>query len=88
MSGFLNLLVTSQLTDFVSLTWPAIIAASCADGSSRQWVLTLFEGFKSQCCFDIDTATRIITEVWRRVDTVEGRADWKEVCDDLGLRVL
>lgn len=50
--------------------------------------MTLLEGFKSQCCFDIDTAARIITEVWRRVDTGEGRADWKEVCDDLGLQVL
>ncbi|WVO21944.1 uncharacterized protein IAS62_003264 [Cryptococcus decagattii] len=79
---------TAALGMSIDLTWPAIIAASCADGSSRQWVMTLLEGFKSQCCFDIDTAARIITEVWRRVDTGEGRADWKEVCDDLGLQVL
>jgi hypothetical protein len=50
--------------------------------------LTLFEGFKTQCCFDIETAIKIITEVWRRVDAGEGRDDWKEVCEDLGLEVL
>lgn len=57
-------------------------------GESRQWVLTLFEGFKSQCCFDIETAARIVREVWRRVDTGDIRDDWKDVCDDLGLQVL
>lgn len=29
-----------------SLTWPAIIAGCCADIASRQWVLTLLEGYK------------------------------------------
>jgi hypothetical protein len=58
------------------------------DHSSRQWVLTLLEGFKSQCCFDIDTAARIIQEVWRRVDRGDARDDWREVCEDLGLQVL
>lgn len=43
---------------------------------------------RSQCCFDIDTASRIIEEVWRRVDMGETKADWKEVCDDLALHVL
>ena len=43
---------------------------------------------RAQCCFDIDTASRIITEVWRRVDAGEGRADWKPVCEDLDLQVL
>nr|ODN81204.1 hypothetical protein L203_05710 [Cryptococcus depauperatus CBS 7841] len=71
-----------------SLTWPVIIAGSCANGSFRQWVLTLLEGFKSQCCFDIDTATKIITDVWRRVDTGDAQADWKETCDGLDLHVL
>ncbi|WVQ78018.1 hypothetical protein IAT38_000099 [Cryptococcus sp. DSM 104549] len=79
---------TAALGMSIDLTWPAIIGGSCVDGSSRQWLLTLMEGFKSQCCFDIDTATRIITEVWRRVDARESRADWKDVCDDLGLHVL
>lgn len=68
--------------------WPAVIAGCCVDGSSRQWLLTLLEGFKAQCCFDVDTASRIIMEVWRRVDAAEPRADWKAVCDDLGLQVL
>ncbi|WWC90117.1 uncharacterized protein L201_005050 [Kwoniella dendrophila CBS 6074] len=79
---------TAALGMSIDLTWPAIIAGSCVGGPSRQWVLTLLEGFKSQCCFDIETANRIITEVWRRSDSNEPRADWKEVCDDLGLQVL
>jgi hypothetical protein len=66
----------------------AIISSCCIDTTSRQWALTLFEGFKTQCCFDIETAIKIITEVWRRVDAGEGRDDWKEVCEDLGLEVL
>ncbi|KAK8869887.1 hypothetical protein IAR55_000455 [Kwoniella newhampshirensis] len=79
---------TAALGMSIDLTWPAIIAGCCVDGASRQWLLTLLEGFKAQCCFDIETATRIITEVWRRVDAGEPRADWKYVCDDLGLQVL
>ncbi|WWD01492.1 hypothetical protein V866_008436 [Kwoniella sp. B9012] len=79
---------TAALGMSIDLTWPAIIAGSCVDGASRQWVLTLLEGFKSQCCFDIETANRIIMEVWRRSDSGEPRADWKDVCDDLGLQVL
>nr|XP_019013451.1 uncharacterized protein I206_01518 [Kwoniella pini CBS 10737]OCF52232.1 hypothetical protein I206_01518 [Kwoniella pini CBS 10737] len=79
---------TAALGMSIDLTWPAIIAGSCVNGASRQWVLTLLEGFKSQCCFDIETANRIITEVWRRADSGESRADWKNVCDDLGLQVL
>ena len=71
-----------------SLTWPAIIAGCCVEHEARQWLLTLLEGFKSQCCFDIETAARIIQEVWKRVDGKEPRADWKEVCDDFGLNVL
>ena len=43
---------------------------------------------RAQCCFDIETATTIIVEVWRRVDAGEQRADWKPVCEDLGLQVL
>ncbi|WVQ71577.1 hypothetical protein IAR50_001117 [Cryptococcus sp. DSM 104548] len=79
---------TAALGMSIDLTWPAIIGGCCVDGSSRQWVTTLLEGFKSQCCFDIDSAARIISEVWRRVDAGERRADWKEVCDDLNLHVL
>nr|XP_018263926.1 uncharacterized protein I303_03802 [Kwoniella dejecticola CBS 10117]OBR86084.1 hypothetical protein I303_03802 [Kwoniella dejecticola CBS 10117] len=79
---------TAALGMSIDLTWPAIIAGSCVNGASRQWVSTLLEGFKSQCCFDIETANRIILEVWRRADAGERRADWKNVCDDLGLQVL
>jgi hypothetical protein len=55
---------------------------------SRSWILTLLEGFKSQCCFDVDTASNIIKEVWRRVDSGSKRADWKEVCEDFHLNIL
>jgi hypothetical protein len=31
----------------ISLTWPAIIAGCCVDGTERrQWLMTLLEGFK------------------------------------------
>lgn len=80
---------TAALGMSLDLMWPAIVAGSCfAPGNSRQWALTLFEGFKSQCCFDVDTASTIINEVWRRSDAGLPRADWKPVCDDFGLQVL
>ncbi|WVF72271.1 hypothetical protein IAT40_007083 [Kwoniella sp. CBS 6097] len=79
---------TAALGMSIDLTWPAIISGACMDGASRQWVLTLLEGFKSQCCFDIETASRILSETWRRADTNADRSDWREVCDDLGLQVL
>ncbi|WOO77041.1 putative transcriptional regulatory protein [Vanrija pseudolonga] len=79
---------TAALGMSIDLMWPAVIAGCCVQGSARQWLLTLLEGFKSQCCFDVDTASRIIQEVWRRVDAGEPRADWKPVCDDFGLQVL
>lgn len=80
---------TAALGMSIDLMWPAVIAGCEVDGGARQWLLTLLEGFKAQCCFDVDTAARIIQEVWHRVDTQDGRrADWKSVCDDLGLKVL
>ncbi|EIW69623.1 hypothetical protein TREMEDRAFT_68786 [Tremella mesenterica DSM 1558] len=80
---------TALLGMSIDLTWPAIIAGCCVTlPDQRQWLLTLLEGFKAQCCFDIETASRIIQEVWRRVDANEPRGDWKEVCEDLGLQVL
>lgn len=79
---------TAALGMSIDLMWPAVVAGCEVDGSSRQWLLTLLEGFKAQCCFDFETAARIIQEVWRRVDNNEPRADWKAVCADLGLKVL
>jgi hypothetical protein len=72
----------------IDLMWPAVVAGCCLSGVDRTWVETLLEGFKTQCCFDVDTASRIIREVWRRVDDGDVGADWKPVCDDLGLKVL
>ena len=71
-----------------SLVWPAIIGACCLPAEHRSWCLALLEGFKAQCCFDIDTAAKIIMESWDRWDKGNKRWDWKEVCEDLGLKVL
>lgn len=79
---------TAALGMSIDLMWPAVVAGCEVDGNSRQWLMTLLEGFKAQCCFDVHTASRIIQEVWRRVDNDEARADWKGVCSDLGLKVL
>lgn len=80
---------TAALGMSLNLMWPAIVAGSCfAAGNSRQWLLSLLESFKSQCCFNVDTASSIIHEVWRRSDAGLPRADWKPVCDDFGLQVL
>lgn len=79
---------TAALGMSIDLMWPAVVAGCEVDGNSRQWLLTLLEGFKAQCCFDVETASRIIQETWRRVDNNLPRADWKGVCDDLGLKVL
>jgi len=79
---------TAALGMSIDLMWPAVIAGCEVDGGAREWLLTLLEGFKAQCCFDVETASRIIQEVWRRVDNGEPRADWKAACADLGLKVL
>lgn len=79
---------TAALGMSIDLMWPAVVAGCCLSGADRTWVETLLEGFKAQCCFDVDTALRIIHEVWHRVDAGDAEADWKPVCDDLGLKVL
>jgi hypothetical protein len=81
----------------IDLMWPAILGA-CELGTiskehsegheHRLWVKALLEGFRAQCCFDVDVAQRIVAEVWRRDDKGEKGADWKSVCKDLGLKVL
>lgn len=79
---------TAALGMSIDLMWPAVVAGCCLRGEHRTWLSTLLEGFKAQCCFDVDTASRIIREVWRRVDEGDDDADWKPVCDDFGLQVL
>ncbi|ORX39793.1 fungal-specific transcription factor domain-domain-containing protein [Kockovaella imperatae] len=79
---------TAVLNMPIDLVWPAVIAACCLAPEARSWCLTLLEGFKAQCCFDIDTAAKIVMESWTRSDRGDARWDWKEVCDDLGLKVL
>lgn len=75
----------------VLLTWPAIIAG-CEVGSKPQWrevVPTIFEDFRKNCCFDIDTAEQIVNEVWQReTDGNYTGADWKQVLKDKDVKVL
>lgn len=79
---------TAKLCMSIDLMWPAVVAGCCLGPDNRPWLSTLLEGFKAQCCFDVETASRIILEVWRRVDDGDESADWKVACDDLGLKVL
>jgi len=73
----------------VDLTWPVIIAGCQVSGEQRAWVAATFEGFREQCCFEIDTAEQIVCEVWSREDAgMLSRANWRAVVEDLNLRCL
>ncbi|KAG8905148.1 hypothetical protein FRB99_000614 [Tulasnella sp. 403] len=73
----------------VDLTWPVVIAGcQCVDGALRTQTVGALEGFRKQCCFEIDTSEQIVSEVWRRMDAGLPRADFRSVIDDLNLRVL
>ncbi|TFK54197.1 hypothetical protein OE88DRAFT_1654737 [Heliocybe sulcata] len=72
----------------VDLNWPVIIAASHAFGACRRQVLDLFEAFRAQCCYEIDTSEQIVLEVWKRLDQNHPGADWRSVMKDLNLDVL
>ncbi|KZT52098.1 hypothetical protein CALCODRAFT_502684 [Calocera cornea HHB12733] len=74
----------------VDLTWPVIVAGCQVEKEDRDKVLKAFESFREQCCFDIDTAERIVREVWKRLDANpnDPRADWRSVTEDLDLKVL
>jgi hypothetical protein len=58
------------------------------DPYHRQQVNLAFDYFRQQCCFEIESSQRIVTEVWRRMDAGEQRDDWRSVVEDLGLRIL
>ncbi|KAG8750514.1 hypothetical protein FRC12_012847 [Ceratobasidium sp. 428] len=79
---------TKQMGMAVDLTWPVIIAGCQITGSERLWVSETFEGFRKQCCFEIDTAEQIVCEVWRREDEGLPNASWRSVIADLNLRCL
>lgn len=72
----------------VDLTWPVIIAGCQCSGRSRALTVKALEGFRKQCCFEIDTSELIVSEVWRRLDAGLPRADFRSVVEDLSLKVL
>lgn len=71
-----------------SLTWPLVVASTQLDAVARPFILSLLEGFRTKCCFNVDSAEKIVREVWARLDRGEEWADWKEVVVDLDLKVL
>lgn len=48
----------------------------------------MLEGFRSQCCFNVDSAEKIIREVWTRLDQGIEWTDWKAVVEDLEMKIL
>jgi len=79
---------TKHMGMAVDLTWPVIIAGCQITGPERLWVAETFEGFRKQCCFEVDTAEQIVCEVWRREDEGLPNAYWRSVVADLNLRCL
>ncbi|PIL36188.1 transcription factor [Ganoderma sinense ZZ0214-1] len=72
----------------VDLTWPVIIAGSQLYGADRARVLSIFELFRTQCCYEIETSEFIVRQVWQRLDTNHPKADWRSVMQDNDLDVL
>ncbi|KAI0823645.1 fungal-specific transcription factor domain-containing protein [Trametes gibbosa] len=72
----------------VDLTWPVIIAGSQLFGADRPRVLSIFELFRKQCCYEIETSESIVLQVWQRLDANDPRADWRSVMKDNDLDIL
>ncbi|KAI0780049.1 fungal-specific transcription factor domain-containing protein [Fomes fomentarius] len=72
----------------VDLTWPVIIAGSQLYGTDRARVLSIFELFRTQCCYEIETSEFIVRQVWQRLDTNHPKPDWRSVMQDNDLDVL
>ncbi|OSD06877.1 hypothetical protein PYCCODRAFT_1431066 [Trametes coccinea BRFM310] len=72
----------------VDLTWPVIVAGSQLYGADRPRVLSIFELFRKQCCYEIETSESIVLQVWQRLDANHPRADWRSVMQDNDLDVL
>ncbi|KAI0374028.1 hypothetical protein BV20DRAFT_961978 [Pilatotrama ljubarskyi] len=72
----------------VDLTWPVIIAGSQLYGADRPRVLSIFELFRKQCCYEIDTSESIVLQVWQRLDANHPKADWRSVMQDNDFDVL
>ncbi|KAI0745764.1 fungal-specific transcription factor domain-containing protein [Earliella scabrosa] len=72
----------------VDLTWPVIIAGSQLYGADRARVLSIFELFRTQCCYEIETSEFIVKQVWQRLDANHPKPDWRSVMQDNDLDVL
>ncbi|EJD52383.1 hypothetical protein AURDEDRAFT_180995 [Auricularia subglabra TFB-10046 SS5] len=72
----------------LGMLWPLLVAGCNAVGATRDQVLDLFYEFKSYYCFQVNTAQRIVEEVWRRYDTHEPRATWRQVAEDCHIKLL
>lgn len=72
----------------VDLIWPVIIAGSHMYGDDRAKVLDVFEAFRTQCCYEIDTAEQVVRQVWKRRDQGHPRPEWRHVMKDFSMRPL
>lgn len=72
----------------IDLNWPMIIAGSQTFGTDRARVLDIFECFREQCCYEVETSAYIVLQVWKRLDENYAGADWRSVMRDESLEVL
>lgn len=72
----------------LSLMWPMLISSTQVDMAARPWITSLFDGLRTQCCFNVDSAEKIVRAVWTRLDRGEEWANWKSAVVDLDMKVL
>jgi hypothetical protein len=65
-----------------------LIASTQVDMAARPWITSLFDGLRTQCCFNVDSAEKLVRAVWARLDRGEEWADWKAAVVDLDMKVL
>lgn len=73
----------------VWLTWPVLIAGMHSiSEEQRSSVLALLQSFKTQACWDVESAEAILKEYWRRSDMGYNQLSWMDVMRDMNLDVL
>ncbi|TIB82299.1 hypothetical protein E3Q06_00326 [Wallemia mellicola] len=73
----------------VWLTWPVLIAGMHSTSyEQRASVLALLQSFKTQACWDVESAEAILKEYWRRYDLGHNTLSWMDVMRDMNLDVL
>ena len=64
----------------VWLTWPVLIAGMHSTSyEQRASVLALLQSFKTQACWDVESAEAILKEYWRRYDLGHNTLSWMDV---------